>query len=108
VNWNLRFLSAVEESCSNAVNQGIPVPGCTTAGAFDPSLSHNMHSMLYNDVQVSWADAFRLTGLKVEGGVNNLFGLNPPICYTCTLNGYDAGTYDLPGAFWYARATYKF
>jgi iron complex outermembrane receptor protein len=40
--------------------------------------------------------------------VNNLFGVNPPICYTCTLNGYDAGTYDLPGAFWNVRGTYKF
>jgi hypothetical protein len=24
------------------------------------------------------------------------------------LNGYDAGTYDLPGAFWNARVKYKF
>jgi len=32
----------------------------------------------------------------------------PPVCYTCTLNGYDASTYDLPGAFWYFRGTYKF
>jgi len=32
--------------------------------------------------------------IKVEAGVNNLFGSNPPICFTCTLNGYDAGTYD--------------
>ena len=40
---------------------------------------------------------------------NNLFGVNPPpVCYTCTLNGYDASTYDLPGAFWYFRGTYKF
>ena len=22
-----------------------------------------------------------------------LFGQNPPICFTCTLNGYDAATY---------------
>jgi iron complex outermembrane receptor protein len=102
VNWNLRFLSAVSEACSNAAIT--PVPGCG-AGATD---MHSLHSIVYHDVQVSWADAFRLTGLKVEAGVNNLFGTNPPICFTCTLNGYDAGTYDLPGAFWNARATYKF
>jgi len=102
VNWNLRFLSAVSEACSNAAIT--PVPGCG-AGATD---MHSLHSILYHDVQVSWTDAFHLTGLKVEAGVNNLFGTNPPICFTCTLNGYDAGTYDLPGAFWNARATYKF
>lgn len=28
----------------------------------------------------------------------------PPICYCCSLNGYDAGTYDLPGALWNVRA----
>ena len=101
VNWNMRFLSAVTEACSNAAKVG--VPGCQTSKDI-----HNMRSILYHDVQVSWTDAFRLTGFKIEAGVNNLFGTNPPICFTCTLNGYDAGTYDLPGAFWNARASYKF
>jgi iron complex outermembrane receptor protein len=81
-----------------------PVPGCSDA----PGATHSLHSLVYHDAQVSWADAFRLTGLRVAVGVNNLFGTSPPLCFTCTLNGYDAGTYDLPGAFWNARATYKF
>ena len=102
VSWGLRFLSAVSELCSNAVVT--PVPGCG-AGAAD---MHTLHSVLYNDLQMSWANAFRVPGLRLDGGVNNLFGINPPICFTCTLNGYDAGTYDLPGAFWNIRATYKF
>jgi iron complex outermembrane receptor protein len=59
-------------------------------------------------VQVSRADAFTLKGMKIDLGVNNLFGINPPICYSCTLNGYDAGTYDLPSAFWNVRGTYRF
>ncbi|MBV9061498.1 MAG: TonB-dependent receptor, partial [Alphaproteobacteria bacterium] len=108
VNWNLRFLSAVRELCGNAATT-IAVPGCADAnGKFSASTYHNLHSVLYHDIQVSWTDAFRLTGLKVDLGVNNVFGSNPPVCYTCTLNGYDAGTYDLPGAFWNVRATYKF
>jgi iron complex outermembrane receptor protein len=108
VNWSMRFLSAVEELCSNAPST-IPVPGCVNSlGKFSKTTYHNLHSVLYNDVQVGWTDAFRLKGLKLEAGVNNLFGVNPPVCYTCTLNGYDAGTYDLPGAFWNVRATYKF
>ncbi len=108
VTWSLRFLSAVVEACGNAPST-VPVPGCEDAsGAFDGNLFHSLHSVLYNDVQVSWTDAFTLKGLKIDLGVNNAFGVNPPICYTCTLNGYDAGTYDLPGAFWNVRATYKF
>ncbi len=102
VNWNLRFLSAVTELCANAALT--PVPGCG-AGATD---THSLHSTLYHDVQVAWTDPLNFKGLKVEAGVNNLFNTSPPICFTCTLNGYDAGTYDLPGAFWNVRATYKF
>jgi iron complex outermembrane receptor protein len=102
VSWNLRFLSAVTETCANALVT--PVPGCSDA----PGAIHSLHSVLYHDAQVSWADAFHLTGLRVALGVNNVFGTNPPLCFTCTLNGYDAGTYDLPGAFWNVRGTYRF
>ena len=102
VSWNVRYLSAVTELCANA--SLTPVPGCSDA----PGATHNLTATAYNDVQVAWMDAFRLTGLRVELGGTNVFGVNPPICYTCTLNGYDAGTYDLPGPFYYARAAYKF
>jgi len=108
VAWNLRFIGSVKELCGNAAAT-VPVPGCTnSAGAFDPTMYNTLDAVLYNDVQLAWNDAFTLKGLKIEGGVNNLFGVNPPVCYTCTLNGYDASTYDLPGAFWYFRGTYRF
>ncbi|MDB6045735.1 MAG: hypothetical protein JWM63_4286 [Gammaproteobacteria bacterium] len=101
VTWTVRYLSAVQEACSNATVIG--VPGCEKS-----TTMHTMQAVTYNDVQVSWKDAFWLKGLTLEGGVNNAFGVNPPICFTCTLNGYDAGTYDLPGAFWNVRAKFKF
>ena len=107
VSWNLRYISSVKELCGNAATT-IPVAGCTTAGAFNVSQYNTLDSVVYNDVQVAWSDAFNLKGLKLEGGGTNVFGVNPPVCYTCTLNGYDAGTYDLPGAFFYVRASYKF
>lgn len=99
--WTVRYLSAVDEACSNAVKTG--VPGCETSKTI-----HTLHATTYNDAQLAYTDAFRLKGLSIEAGVNNLFGVNPPVCFTCTLNGYDAGTYDLPGAFWNVRAKYKF
>jgi iron complex outermembrane recepter protein len=97
--WSLRYISAVKEDCSNASVSD--VPGCESGW-------HELDSTLYNDVQVAWLDAFTVTGLKVALGINNIFGEDPPICYTCSLNGYDAGTYDLPGAFWNLSAKYKF
>jgi iron complex outermembrane recepter protein len=108
VSWNLRYLSSVKELCGNAATT-IAVPGCTdSTGAFNASVYHTLDATVYNDVQLAWIDAFRLTGMRFELGGTNVFGVNPPICYTCTLNGYDAGTYDLPGPFYYARAAYKF
>jgi iron complex outermembrane receptor protein len=100
-NWNVRYIDSVEEACSNAVV--VEVPGCETRADF-----HTLDSTVYNDAQVTWSNAFTLSGLKLSAGVNNIFGEDPPICYTCSLNGYDAGTYDLPGRFWYVRANFKF
>jgi iron complex outermembrane receptor protein len=107
VSWNLRYISSLKELCGNAATT-IPVAGCTTAGAFNANQYNTLDSIVYNDLQVAWSDAFNLKGLKLEGGGTNVFGVNPPVCYTCTLNGYDAATYDLPGPFYYVRASYKF
>jgi iron complex outermembrane receptor protein len=99
--WTIRYLSAVTEYCSDAAKVG--VPGCETRSDI-----HTLDAVVYNDVQLAYSDAFKLKGLTLEAGVNNLFGVNAPVCFSCTLNGYDAGTYDLPGAFWNVRAKYKF
>ena len=69
---------------------------------------NTLGSTTYHDLQVSWKNAFALEGLKLSVGANNVFGKEPPVCLTCSLNGYDAGTYDLPGAFWYVSADYRF
>ena len=61
---------------------------------------HKLDSAFYNDVQVAWTEAFGVKNFKLALGVNNIFSEDPPICYSCSLNGYDAGTYDLPGIFW--------
>jgi iron complex outermembrane recepter protein len=101
VSWIFRYIDSVKESCGNATITA--VPGCSNGEAY-----HTLDSVLYNDVQVRWNDAFSLKGLELAAGVNNLFGVEPPVCYSCTLNGYDAGTYDLPGVFWNIQAKYKF
>ena len=42
----------------------------------------------------------------VGTGENNLFNLDPPTCYSCSLNGFNGATYDVPGIFGYLSATY--
>ena len=97
--WNVRYISAVEESCQGLAG----LPGCDT----DDDM-HTLGATTYNDVQLSWNNAFTAEGMKLSVGVNNLFDEDPPICLTCSLNGYDAGTYDLPGQFWYVSLDYRF
>jgi iron complex outermembrane receptor protein len=105
VNYGLRYIDAVEEDCRNSVGAGFAasIPGC-----MDPSRINKLGATTYHDIQIGWKDAFWLEGLKLSVGANNVFGKEPPICVTCSLNGYDAGTYDLPGSFWYVSADYRF
>jgi iron complex outermembrane recepter protein len=101
VSWTVRYIDAVTEYCANAPVVGMP--GCETA-----PLLHELSSTVYNDVNVAWGKPFGLEGLRLSLGINNILDEEPPICFSCSLNGYDAGTYDLPGRFWALTARYGF
>jgi len=98
--WRVRHLSSLRESCGNAVDFAV----CT-----DPVADrHELGSMTYSDVQLGYRFEWQ-DGLQVTAGVNNLFDKDPPVCLSCSLNGYDPSTYDIPGGrFWYLRADLKF
>ncbi|WP_460729103.1 TonB-dependent receptor [Lysobacter rhizosphaerae] len=101
VNWTVRYISSVKEDCTSATIA--EVPGC-----LNPEQENTLGSTTYHDLQANWKHAFTVEGLDLTLGVNNIFGKEPPVCVTCSLNGYDAGTYDLPWAFWYVSANYRF
>jgi iron complex outermembrane receptor protein len=103
-NWNVRYISSVKEDCSNVAN-GAVATGCPQTA---PHQFHELKATTYSDVQLAWDHAFGKQDLKLTVGANNVFGQDPPVCSTCSLNGYDAGTYDLPFRFWYAELAYKF
>jgi iron complex outermembrane receptor protein len=99
--WIVRYISAVKEDCGNA---GVtPATGCATAADI-----HTLGATVYNDAQLAWNHSMGIQGLKLSVGVNNIFDKDPPVCVTCSLNGYDAGTYDLPFRFWYVSADFRF
>ncbi|PPU93298.1 TonB-dependent receptor [Xanthomonas albilineans] len=98
--WTLRHLSALTEQCGDAVV--FPVCSNQVAG------TNTLAAMTYHDAQVGYRFDW-LKGLTVSGGVNNVFDKNPPICLSCSLNGYDASTYAIPGGrYLYARVDAKF
>jgi iron complex outermembrane receptor protein len=100
VAWMVRYISELEESCGGA--NGFDI--CD-----DSDLDLNtLDATTYHDLQVAWNSDAWMRGLRLTLGVNNLTGEDPPICLSCSLNGYDASTYDLPGRFFYARVGLKF
>jgi iron complex outermembrane receptor protein len=104
--WTVRHISALTESCGGA--DGFPICDQTSTNAAGTNSLNNLGAVTYHDLQVSWRTAAFLKGLELIGGVNNLTDKDPPVCLSCSLNGYDASTYDLPGRFFYMRANLKF
>ncbi|MBU6199435.1 MAG: TonB-dependent receptor [Xanthomonadaceae bacterium] len=102
--WAMRYLSALTEDCSAA--GGFPICHGAPTAQF-PDGSNHLGATTYNDVRASWNVPVSMP-LTVSAGVNNVFAKDPPICLSCSLNGYDASTYDLPGRFWYVEANLKF
>lgn len=99
--WTMRHISDLEESCGSAASFAVcrndPAPGRNRLG-----------STTYHDLQAAYRTDWVGEELRFTIGINNAFGKEPPICLSCTLNGYDASTYDLPGgAHYYARIDVK-
>ena len=100
VAWTMRYIDALEESCAGA--NGFDI--CDDSAN---DINH-LGATTYHDLQATWQSTAWMKGLRVSAGVNNITGKDPPICLSCSLNGYDASTYDLPGRFWYARVGFEF
>lgn len=91
---------------------------CTSLSAFcatrlDPEApegtfktSNKLAPVVYNDIRFTWMPSFD-SGLMVAAGVNNLLNIDPPVCYSCSLNGFSGAIYDVPGVFGYLNATYQ-
>ena len=54
-----------------------------------------------------WFASFMDSKFALTFGVNNVFNVNPPGCFSCDLNNYDATTYDVPSQFGYIRLSYR-
>ena len=98
--WTVRHISELREDCGNAVS----FPVCS-----NPATGTNvLDAITYNDLQLGYRFG-NGEGLGLTFGVNNVFDEDPPICLSCSLNGYDASTYDIPGGrFYYLRTDIKF
>ena len=112
--WGWRYTHSLVERCSDAFdadpNLSLTALGlCSEPNPANPSLSRDrLGSTTYNDLYASWKNAFGLEGLRLGFNVNNVFDKDPRVCLSCSLNGYDPGTYDVPGRFFNLQVAYKF
>ena len=111
--WTMRYIDEVTEVCSDGAdgspNSFTQLGLCSSPNTADESQSKNdLDSTTYHDVQVTWMPEFGEGQFAVTLGANNVFDEDPPTCYSCSLNGYDAATYDAPGQFYYLRSQFAF
>ncbi len=62
---------------------------------------------LYGDLQLIYDTKLGRRDFTFTVGVNNIAGVAPPACFSCSLSNYDPALYDLPSQFFYARAAVK-
>lgn len=102
-NWTfsgtLRYIDAVTEACTGLGGLGL----CSD----EAGETNEIDSTFYLDLQGNWRPTALDDRLLLTLGINNVTDEDPPACFSCALNGFDATTYDLPGVFWYARATWS-
>jgi len=112
-NWTMRYIDGVTEVCSDFLD-GSPnsltnLGLCSSPNFDDNGLSKNsIGSTTYHNVQLGWTTELDGFGLDLTAGVRNLFDRDPPTCLSCSLNGFDVTTHELPGQFWYLRAGLRF
>ncbi len=98
--WTVRHVSSLTESCGDVA--AFPICSNQAEG------TNTLAATTYHDLQVGYRLDW-MKGLQLSAGLNNVFDKDPPICLSCSLNGYDASTYDIPGGrFWYLRADMRF
>lgn len=106
--WTVRYLSDLNENCSDFLD-GTPNGLAELGLCSDPVNRRNeLDDTFYNDVRVSYELPWGDYGITLSGGVRNVFDEDPPLCFSCSLNGYDASLYDIPGQFGYLEVGFRY
>lgn len=97
--YALRYVSKLVEECGD-------VAAYASCGNPDAG-TNTLDATIYHDLRLGWTPE-KYAGLSLNVGVNNVLGEDPPICVSCSLNGYDASNYDLPGRFGYMELLWRY
>ncbi|MGE5626261.1 MAG: TonB-dependent receptor domain-containing protein [Bacillota bacterium] len=110
--YTLRYISAVWEPCTSTAPAPEGNGTCSNPGPINPAGTTYKYAMnhdgatTYHDVQAGYnVDALNTT---FTFGIHNLWDKNPPLSAVQELNNFDPTLYDVPGRFYYFRASAKF
>jgi iron complex outermembrane receptor protein len=98
-NWTMRYIDSLTESCAGA--NGFAVCDDSVAD------KNGLGAVVYHDARIAYKLPTKVDA-SVAAGVNNVFDKDPPVCLSCSLNGYDASLYDIPGSFGYVQASVRY
>ena len=94
-------------STGTCANFGASLTGRYIKSVRETNADNKIKSMFYTDVQLRWTSPDFADNFGFALGVNNLFDVKAPGCFSCDVNNFDPTTYDVPGRYLYARATVK-
>ncbi len=98
--WTARYIDELTEECRGGVESlGV----CSNPSNFENKLD----ATTYHDLQVTWAPSAFEDAVEITAGITNVLDEDPPACFSCALNGFDAAIYDMPGRFYYLKAIYR-
>jgi iron complex outermembrane receptor protein len=86
---------------------GASITGRYIKSVRETNADNKIKSMFYTDLQLRWISPDFADNFGFTLGVNNLFDVKAPGCFGCDVNGFDPTTYDIPGRYLYARASFK-
>ena len=85
--------------------------GATVIGRYVSKLEevggNVMDSVFYTDLQLRWAGPSFNDRFSFALGVNNLFDKKTPGCVSCEANNFAQTVHDIPGRYFYARASFR-
>jgi len=85
--------------------------GATVIGRYVSKLDETggnvLNSVFYTDLQLRWAGPSFDDRFTFAIGVNNLFDKKTPGCVTCESNNFSQTVHDIPGRYFYARASFR-
>lgn len=103
--WTMDFVDGYTEPCSDGLTPPLTAFGlCSNPDPNNPT--NELGSVTYHDVQVSYD--FPGSGIRVTGGINNLFDKTPPVSTAASANSFDATQHRIPGMFGYLRLNASF